>query len=468
MPDALLLARVQFAFTISFHILFPAFTIGLASWLVMLELLWLRTGKPAYQSLYRFWLKIFAVSFGLGVVSGLVMSFEFGTNWSPFSAATGNVLGPLLGYEVLTAFFLEATFLGVMLFGASRVSRGVHFFATCMVALGTLISAFWILAANSWMHTPSGFSVRDGVYYPESWLAIVFNPSFPYRFVHMTLAAYLTTCFVVAGVSADYLRRGRHPRRATLMLQLAIVFASIVVPLQIVVGDLHGLNTQEHQPAKVAAIEAHWESRAGAPLILFAWPDQQAERNRFEIGVPKLGSLILHHDVDARVTGLKEFASSERPPVIPVFYAFRAMVGIGLAMLTIAWLGLVQLVRGKLADTYWLLRVLPWMIPSGFCALLAGWFTTEIGRQPYVVYGLMRSADAVSPLPAASVATTLLLFLLVYGGVFGAGIYYIVRLVRAGPPDIAAEPPKRASGERAATPARPLGAPADSIEDGVR
>ena len=468
MPDALLLARVQFAFTISFHILFPAFTIGLASWLVMLELLWLRTGKPAYESLYRFWLKIFAVSFGLGVVSGLVMSFEFGTNWSPFSAATGNVLGPLLGYEVLTAFFLEATFLGVMLFGGSRVSRGVHFFATCMVALGTLISAFWILAANSWMHTPSGFSVRDGVYYPESWLAIVFNPSFPYRFVHMTLAAYLTTCFVVAGVSAYYLRRGRHPRRATLMLQLAIVFASIVVPLQIVVGDLHGLNAQEHQPAKVAAIEAHWESRAGAPLILFAWPDQQAERNRFEIGVPKLGSLILHHDVDARVTGLKEFARSERPPVIPVFYAFRAMVGIGLAMLAVAWLGLVQLVRGKLADTYWLLRVLPWMIPSGFCALLAGWFTTEIGRQPYVVYGLMRSADAVSRLPAGSVAATLLLFLLVYGGVFGAGIYYIVRLVRAGPPDIAAEPPKQAAGERAATPARPLGAPADSIEDGVR
>jgi cytochrome d ubiquinol oxidase subunit I len=336
-----------------------------------------------------------------------------------------------------------------------------------MVALGTLISAFWILAANSWMHTPRGFTVRDGVYYPESWLAIVFNPSFPYRFVHMTIAAYLTTCFVVAGVAAYYLRRRRYPRRAMLMLQLAIVFASIVVPLQIVVGDLHGLNTLQHQPAKVAAIEAHWESRAGAPLILFAWPDQQAERNRFEIGVPKLGSLILHHDVDARVTGLEEFPRSERPPVVPVFYAFRAMVGIGLAMLCVAWAGLVQLVRGKLERTDWLLRVLPWMIPSGFLALLAGWFTTEIGRQPYVVHGLMRTADAVSRLPGASVATTLLLFLLVYGGVFGAGIYYLVRLVRGGPPEIATEPPKPRAGERAATPARPLGAPADAIEDGV-
>jgi cytochrome d ubiquinol oxidase subunit I len=459
MIDPLIVARVQFAFTISFHILFPAFTIGLASWLVMLELLWLRTGKPAYQSLYRFWLKIFAVSFGLGVVSGVVMSFQFGTNWSRLSEAAGNILGPLLGYEVLTAFFLEATFLGIMLFGANRVGRGIHFFATCMVALGTLISAFWILAANSWMHTPRGFTLRDGVFYPESWLQIIFNPSFPYRFTHMTLAAYLTTCFVIAGVAALYVRTGRFPQRSKLMLQLAVIFASIVVPIQIIVGDLHGLNTQAHQPAKVAAIEAHWESHAGAPLILFAWPDEAAERNRFEVSIPKLGSLVLKHDLNATVTGLKEFPKEERPSVPWVFYCFRVMIGIGLLMLAAAWGGLVQLLRGKLTETRWLLRLLPWMIPSGFIALLAGWFTTEIGRQPYVVYGLMRTADAVSALPGASVATTLLMFIAVYGGVFGAGVYYITRLVRTGPLEV--EP----VGHSTATPARPLSAPGDTIED---
>jgi cytochrome d ubiquinol oxidase subunit I len=456
MPDALLLARIQFGFTISFHILFPAFSIGLASWLVMLELLWLRTGKAAYQSLYRFWLKIFAVSFGLGVVSGLVMSFEFGTNWSAFSAATGNILGPLLGYEVLTAFFLEATFLGVMLFGAERVSRGVHFLATCVVALGTLISAFWILAASSWMHTPAGYSIRDGVYYPESWLAIVFNPSFPYRFVHMTLAAYLSTCFVVAGVSARYLLRGEYPQRAKLMLQLAVVFASIVVPLQIVIGDLHGLNTLEHQPAKIAAMEAHWESRAGAPLILFAWPDAAAEKNRFEIAIPKLGSLILRHDVDATVTGLKEFAPRDRPSVLIPFFGFRTMVGIGMLMLAAAWTGLVLLVRGKLVAARWYLTILPWMIPAGFVALLAGWLTTEVGRQPYIVYGLMRTADAVSAVPSASLLTTLALFVGVYGGVFGAGVYYMARLIRNGPAEIGTS--------AAATPARPLSMPGEPLE----
>jgi cytochrome bd ubiquinol oxidase subunit I len=457
MLDALVLARIQFAFTISFHILFPAFSIGLASWLVMLELLWLVTGKAAYQSLYRFWLKIFAVSFGLGVVSGLVMSFEFGTNWSELSARAGNVLGPLLGYEVLTAFFLEATFLGVMLFGSQRVHPRIHFFATCMVALGTLISAFWILAASSWMHTPAGFSVRDGVFYPENWLDVIFNPSFPYRFLHMTLAAYLSTCFVVAGVAAWYLARGRFPRRALLMLKLAVLFASIVVPLQIVVGDLHGLNTQEHQPAKIAAMEAHWETRARAPLLLVAWPDEAAERNVFEIGVPALGSLILKHDVDAAVTGLDQFAPDERPPVAPIFYTFRIMVGIGALMLIAAWTGLVQLVRGKLAESRLLLRALPWMIPSGFVAVLAGWCTTEIGRQPYVIYGLMRTAEAVSPVPGAAVATTLALFVAVYGGVFGAGIYYLVRLVRTGPLDV--ETP------RAATAARPLGAAGEPLEE---
>ena len=466
MSGPLLLARLQFAFTISFHILFPAFSIGLASWLAMLEFLWLRTGKSAYLSLYRFWLKIFAVSFGLGVVSGIVMSFEFGTNWSAFAAATGNVLGPLLGYEVLTAFFLEATFLGVMLFGASRVGRGVHFFATCMVALGTLISAFWILAASSWMHTPAGFSVHDGVYYPESWFAIIFNPSFPYRFVHMTLAAYLSTCFVVAGVAAMYLKQGRYPQRAKLMLQLAVVFASIVVPLQIVFGDMHGLNTEEHQPAKIAGLEAHWETRAGAPLILFAWPDEDAERNRLEIAVPKLGSLILKHDVGATVKGLKDFARADRPPVLPIFFSFRVMVGIGFLMLGVAWAGLVQLARGRLVETRWLQRVLPWLMPVGFVALLAGWVTTEVGRQPYVVYGLMRTAEAVSAVPAASVAATLALFVGVYGGVFGAGVYYMARLVRSGPPEVDGGP--RAPAGSHGTPARPLRAPPEPIEGSAR
>lgn len=459
MIDTLILARVQFAFTISFHILFPAFTIGLASWLLMLEFLWLKTGKAVYQSLYRFWLKLFAVSFGLGVVSGVVMSFQFGTNWSVFSEKTGNILGPLMGYEVLTAFFLEATFLGIMLFGADRVGRKLHFFATSMVALGTLISAFWILAANSWMHTPAGFRLEDGVFYPDNWFDIVFNPSFPYRFVHMILAAFLTTCFVVAGVSARYLLRDEFPQRASLMLRLAVVFAAIVVPLQILVGDLHGLNTQVHQPVKVAAMEAHWESQNGAPLILFAIPNSKEERNSFELSIPKLGSLVLTHDLDGRVTGLKEFPPEERPSVGWVFYCFRVMVGIGLLMLVASWSGIVQLWRGRLEQTSWLLKLLRALAPSGFIALLAGWFTTEIGRQPYVVYGLMRTEDAVSNLPAAGVATSLVLFVLVYGGVFGAGLYYMLRLVRKGPQQV--DP----NDDSMPTPSRPLSASPYAFED---
>ena len=452
MIDTLILARVQFAFTISFHILFPAFTIGLASWLVMLEFLWLRTGKSGYKSLYRFWLKIFAVSFGLGVVSGVVMSFQFGTNWSVFSERTGNILGPLLGYEVLTAFFLEATFLGIMLFGEKRVGRGLHFFSTCMVALGTLISAFWILAAGSWMHTPAGFRLEDGVFHPENWFEIVFNPSFPYRFVHMTLAAYLATCFVVAGIAARYRLQGRFPRRASLMLRLAMIFAAIVVPLQIVAGDLHGLNTQEHQPAKVAAMEAHWKSMTGAPFIVFAVPDMEEERNRFEIAIPKVGSLILKHDIDGRVTGLEEFPPEDRPSVGWVFYCFRLMMGIGVLMLVAGWAGVVQLRRGRLEQTTWLLRLLQWMIPSGFVALLAGWFTTEIGRQPWVVYGLMRTSEAVTPLPPGGVASSLALFVLVYGGVFGAGLYYLARLVKRGPQEV------EEAADATATPSRPMSA----------
>ena len=458
--EALMLARIQFAFTISFHILFPAFTIGLASWLVMLEALWLKTGKPRYMSLYKFWLKIFAVSFGMGVVSGIVMSFQFGSNWSRFSEATGNVLGPVIGYEVLTAFFLEATFLGIMLFGANRVGKGLHFFSTCMVAIGTLISAFWILSANSWMHTPAGFRLEDGIFYAEDWWEIVFNPSFPYRFIHMVLAAYLTTCFVIGAVSARYLLRGRFVRRARLMFLMSVLFGAIVVPAQIFMGDLHGLNTKEYQPQKVAAMEAHWESEPRAPLILFAIPDEEAETNHYQLGIPGLGSLILEHDIDAPVTGLKEFPRDERPPVAPVFWAFRIMVGIGVVMLFAAGAGVVQLIRGRLYETRWLLRLYTWMWPAGFIAILAGWFTTEIGRQPWVVWELQRTADAVSAVPASSVATSLALFFVVYGIVFGAGIYYLMRLIRTGPAEIEAE-------QEHGTARRPLSAAGDPAEEGT-
>ena len=457
--DAEILARVQFAFTVSFHILFPAFTIGLASWLVMLEALWLKTGKPAYMSLYKFWLKIFAVSFGMGVVSGIVMSFQFGSNWSGFSEATGNVLGPVIGYEVLTAFFLEATFLGIMLFGASRVGKGLHFFATCMVALGTLISAFWILSANSWMNTPAGFSLQDGIFYAEDWFEVIFNPSFPYRFIHMVLAAYLTTCFVIGAVSARYLLEGRFPQRARHMFFMSVIFGAIVVPAQILMGDLHGLNTKEYQPQKVAAMEAHWESEPRAPLILFAIPDEEAEKNHLQLGIPGLGSLILEHDIDAPVTGLKEFPPEERPPVAPVFWAFRVMVGLGVLMLFAAGAGVVQLARGRLYQTRWLLKLYSWMWPTGFIAVLAGWFTTEIGRQPWVVWELLTTSEALSPVPGASVATSLALFFVVYGVVFGAGIYYLLQLIRSGPGEVEGEPEK-------GTPRRPLSAAGRPAEEG--
>ncbi|WP_405224508.1 cytochrome ubiquinol oxidase subunit I [Lentisalinibacter sediminis] len=458
--EAEMLARIQFAFTVSFHILFPAFTIGLASWLVMLEALWLKTGKPGYMSLYKFWLKIFAVSFGMGVVSGIVMSFQFGSNWSGFSEATGNVLGPVIGYEVLTAFFLEATFLGIMLFGANRVGKGLHFFSTCMVALGTLISAFWILSANSWMHTPAGFRVEDGIFYPVDWFQIIFNPSFPYRLVHMTLAAYLTTCFVIGAVSARYLLEGRFRQRARHMFFMSVIFGAIVVPAQVLVGDFHGLNTKEYQPQKVAAMEAHWESEPRAPLILFAIPDEENETNHFQLGIPGLGSLILEHDINAPVTGLKEFPPEERPPVAPVFWAFRIMVGLGVLMLFAAGAGVVQLVRGRLYETRWLLKLYTWMWPTGFIAVLAGWFTTEIGRQPWVVWELQTTSDALSPVPGASVATSLLLFFLVYGVVFGAGIYYLLQLIRGGPGEIEGESEK-------GTARRPLSAAGKPAEEGT-
>jgi cytochrome bd ubiquinol oxidase subunit I len=432
--DPVLLSRIQFAFTISFHILFPSFTIGLAAWLLVLEALWLKTGRPVYLKLSEQWTKIFAVSFGMGVVSGVVLSYEFGTNWSELSRLGGNVIGPLLSYEVLTAFFLEAGFLGIMLFGHKRVPRAVHAFATAMVALGTLISAFWILSANSWMQTPAGYVAgADGVLHVDNWWQVIFNPSFPYRFTHMVAAAYLTTAFIVGGIGAWYILRDQSVPHGRVMLGMALSLLVWLAPLQVVIGDLSGLNAREYQPAKIAALEAHWDTERGAPLILFAWPDTKTESNKFEIAVPKLGSLVLTHEWDGEIRGLKSFPPEDRPnPIIP-FFAFRIMVGVGLIMIALSTIGAVLWLMGRLYTTRWFLKAMMWASPLGFVAVLAGWFTAEVGRQPWVVYGVLRTVDAVSPVPGGKVLASIILFVLVYGIVFGAGVYYIARLVRRGP-----------------------------------
>jgi cytochrome d ubiquinol oxidase subunit I len=430
--DPVLLARIQFGFTIAFHILFPAFTIGLAAWLAVLELLWWLRDRAIYGEISRLWTKVFAISFGMGVVSGIVLSYQFGTNWSVLSERAGNILGPLLSYEVLTAFFLEATFIGIMLFGRDRVPRPVHVLSACMVALGTLISAFWILAANSWMQTPQGHELRGGIFYPADWEAIVFNPSFPYRFLHMVAAAFLTTALVVGGVGAWYLLAQRRADHGRIMVGMALSIIVWLAPLQAVIGDLHGLNVGEHQPAKLAAIEAHWETQRGAPLILFAWPDMAAERNHAEVAIPRLGSLILTHRWDGEITGLKAFAPEDRPPVPIVFWSFRLMVGLGVLMIAVAAASVWLYVRGRLFDSRWFLRLLVLSAPAGFIAVLAGWVTAEVGRQPWVVYGLLRTADAASPVPGGSIAASLAMFVLVYGVVFGAGLYYIAKVIRDG------------------------------------
>jgi len=444
----------------SFHIIFPAFTIGLASWLAFLAGAYLKTKRTLWRELYLFWLKIFAVSFGLGVVSGIVMSFQFGTNWAELSARAGPILGPLLSYEVLTAFFLEATFLGVMLFGWRRVSPKVHFFATCMVALGTLLSTFWIISANSWMHTPAGYEIRDGIFHATSWWEVIFNPSFPVRLAHMVLAAFITTCFVVGGVSAIYLLKDRHREGAEQMLKLATAFAVITVPLQIFVGDLHGLMVHEHQPVKLAAIEGHWETHRGAPLILFALPNEEKEANDFEVSVPKLGSFIITHEWNGEIRGLKEVPREERPPVAPVFFAFRVMVGVGVLMLITALWSALRWRAGRLAQTKSLLRLWMCMAPAGFIAVLAGWYTTEIGRQPYVIYGLMRTAEAATAIGASSVITSLVAFGTVYLFVFIAGSYYLLKLLRKGPQPV--EDHDRHPEDK--RPARPLSVPEDKVE----
>ena len=436
--DPILLARIQFAFTISFHIIFPAFTIGLASWLAVVEGLWLKTRKPVYQELYKFWIKIFAVCFGMGVVSGVVMSYQFGTNWSVFSDRTGNVIGPLLGYEVLTAFFLESSFLGIMLFGWNRVSEKMHFASTIIVAAGTCVSAFWILSANSWMQTPQGFTIGDdGILHPANWIEIIFNPSFPYRFAHMITAAYLTTCFVIGGIGALYLFRKRHVEHGRIMLTMAVFFAAIFAPLQIIIGDLHGLNTLKHQPAKVAAMEGIWETEKGAALRLFGWPDQEEEVTKYAIEIPKLASIILTHDPEGEIKGLKEWAKEDRPPVAIVFWSFRVMVAIGTLMMLTAFAGVFLYWRKRLYDTTWFQYLAMGMMPMGFVAVLAGWFVTEVGRQPYTVYGVLRTQHSVSPVLPEYIAISLMIFIVAYIFIFGMGSYYILKLIGKGPQAIA-------------------------------
>jgi len=449
--DAVLAARLQFAFTIAFHIIFPALSIGLASYLMVLQGAWLKTGRDIYRRAWRYWVKIFAVIFGMGVVSGIVMSYQIGTNWSVFSDKTGPILGPLMGYEVLTAFFLEAGFLGVMLFGSNRVGRRLHFFATVMVALGTMISGFWILSVNSWMQTPAGYAINEvGQFIATDWWQVVFNPSFPYRFVHMMLAAFLTTAFLVGGVSAWHLLKDKTNSAAKLMFSMSMWMALLVAPLQIIAGDFHGLNTLKHQPMKIAAMEGHFESQNGAPLILFGWPDVERKEVHGKIAIPKLGSLILTHDSAGYIQGLDAFPEADWPNVALVFWSFRIMVAIGFAMVAVGLWAVFMRLRKKLYEAKWLQRMAVLMAPSGTIAILAGWITTEVGRQPYTVYGLLRTIDSASPLDAPAVNASLLAFVLVYFVVFGTGIYYLVKLFKRTPSlnerDIKTGQPRRAAG----------------------
>ncbi len=443
------LARAQFAFTVSFHIIFPAFSIGLASFLTVLNALWLYTRNATYLDLFEYWKKIFAVTFGMGVVSGLVMSYQFGTNWASFSDKAGPVVGPLLAYEVMSAFFLEAGFLGIMLFGRERVGEKLHMLATAIVAIGTLISAFWILAVNSWMQTPAGFTVaEDGRFLPADWWAIIFNPSFPYRLVHMVLAAFLTTAFVVGAVSALHLLRDNLDKAARRGFSMAMWMAALVTPVQIFAGDLHGLNTLEHQPVKVAAMEGHFQREGdNQPIYVFGIPDREEERLKYAVGIPYLGSLILTHTWDGQIKGLKEFPKDEWPPLGVVFWSFRIMLVIGFLMLGLGLWSLWARWRGTLYEDRLLHRAALVMGPSGFIAILAGWFTTEVGRQPWLVYGLLRTSDGLSPVDAPAVAASLTGFVIVYFFVFGAGIYYLLRMMntpvaeaRRLPPEHEAEP----------------------------
>ena len=437
--DALMLARIQFGANITFHILFPTISISLAWVLLFFKLRFNAGGDEAWMQAYRFWVKVFALTFAIGVVSGITMSFQFGTNWPGYMQTVGNIAGPLLAYEILTAFFLEAGFLGIMLFGLKRVPDKVHTFATVMVAVGTSISAFWILALNSWMQTPAGFEMIDGRAHATDWLAILFNPSFPYRFTHMLLGSGLTGSFLVAGVSAyRWMRNDRSPD-VTLALKTGIFVAALLIPVQIFVGDLHGLNTLKHQPAKIAAIEAIWETQRGAPLLLFALPDATERKNHFEIAVPRAASLILTHDADGEVKGLNDFPG-KHPPVAPLFWAFRIMVGMGMLMLAVSWFSAWTWWRRKEPHP-WLVRGLVAMTFSGWVATVAGWYVTEIGRQPYLVYGVLTTAQAAAPnMGATAIVGTLIMYLALYlalATAYVSVVFYMARKAKA-PADAAA------------------------------
>ena len=453
--DALLLARIQFAANISFHILFPTISIALGWLLLFFRWRWLRTRDDAWLIGYRFWTKVFALTFALGVVSGITMSFQFGTNWPGFMERVGNVAGPLLAYEVLTAFFLEAGFLGIMLFGHGRVSERIHLMATFFVAFGTTLSAFWILALNSWMQTPTGFEVVNGEFHVLSWVDVVFNPSFPYRLAHMLLASALTVAFLLAGVSAWQVLRGAVNTATARVLRVGLTLGALLIPLQIFVGDLHGLNTLQHQPQKIAAMEGVWATQRGVPLLLFAWPDEEQRRNHFEVAVPKLASLILTHEADGEIKGLDHFRG-RHPPVAPVFFAFRAMVGVGVLMLVASWLGWWLYRRCAWQPRQlprWLLWGLAGMTFSGWVATLAGWYVTEIGRQPFIVYGLLRTAEVASSVSAPTIALTLALYIALYLALIAAYVSVLAYMALKG--DAAPAPATgaaHAAEARAATP----------------
>lgn len=469
--SALTLSRLQFGFTISFHIIFPAITIGLASYLTVLEVFWLRTGKEVYRDLYHFWSKVFAVNFGMGVVSGLVMSYEFGTNWSFFSQFAGSITGPLLAYEVLTAFFLEAGFLGVMLFGWNKVGPTLHLLSTAMVALGTLISMTWIIASNSWMQTPQGYEIINGIMVPVSWPEIILNPSFPYRLLHMCVAAFLATALFVSSSAAWHLLHGRDNPAIRKMLSMGLWMVLIVAPIQVLIGDAHGLNTLKYQPAKLAAIEGHWENeltkdgaKNGMPLILFGWPDMAREETLYKVEVPRLGGLLLTHEWNGNIPGLKAFPRADRPDSTIVFWTFRLMVGLGTLMIALglwsAWLRW----RGQLLTSRPFLYSTLAMGPAGLMAILAGWYTTEVGRQPWVVYDIMRTANAVSQHGQLQLSITLALFVLVYFAVFGTGIAYMMRIVRVGPLTHAPQTGHGGPGQPR-QPMRPISAASEQLTD---
>jgi cytochrome d ubiquinol oxidase subunit I len=433
LQSAIDLSRLQFAFVVSFHAIFPVFSIGIASFVALLEALFYKTQNPVYARLSEFWTKVFAIAFGMGVVSGIVMSFQFGTNWSNFAYATANFLGPVLSYEVITAFFLEAAFLGVLLFGREKVPSGVHLFAAIMVAVGTFISSFWILAANSWLHTPAGVEVVDGVFHVRDWAAAIFNPSFPYRFAHMGIASFLTGAFVVAGVSSWFLIRGRDALAHRKALSMCLWLILFLAPAQVVMGDLHGLNTLEHQPAKIAAMEGNWETSSNVPLLLFALPSNETQSNSFELGVPNMASIILKHDPEGIVPGLNETPAHEQPPVAAVFWSFRVMVGLGMLMVLAGIAGLISRFRKNLYTPSVFHHFLVAMIPAPFIAVVAGWFVTEMGRSPWLVYGMMTQAEGITPSLTPGLALASLIgFGVVYGIVYASGLVYIIKTVRKG------------------------------------